>query len=379
MARARPHHVILVGGGHTHALTLAALARRPEPDLRVTLISESRFTPYSGMLPGHVAGFYEYRDMHIDLQALAARAGASFLCGRVRGVDATRNEVSVEGAGPTGYDTLSINVGATPDVSGIEGAAQRALLVKPIAGFLERLEPTLAAAERAGGPRRFAVVGAGPAGIELACALRTRLDAVAARCGAEPSRFAVTLAGDGLAPSLNERARRLAAAALRRRGVAVETSFRAVAISPDGVRAADGRFIPAQAMLVASAARAPAWLAASGLPCGEDGSLRTSRTLQVVGFDGVFAVGDCARIEGHAREKAGVFAVRQAPTLTANLVARATGAPMRSHRPQSAFLTLLSTGDGRAIAARGGWFAAEGALAWRWKDRIDRRFMAQFA
>ena len=379
MSPDRLHHVVLVGGGHTHALTLAALARRPRPGMRVTLISERRLAPYSGMLPGHVAGLYVHRDMHIDLPALAARAGATFLCDRVRSVDPARREVAVQDAPSIGYDTLSINVGVTPDVSDIAGAREHAILVKPIAGFLERLEMTLAAVEQGSGPRRFAVVGAGPAGIELACALRTRLNALAARSGVAASSFAVTLVGEDLAPTLNGRARRLVAAALSRRGVAVASSFRAVAIMPEGVRAADGRFVEADATLVSTAARAPVWLAASGLPCAEDGSLRTGTTLQVMGRDEIFAVGDCARIEGHARQKAGVFAVRQAPTLLANLAARAVGAPMRTYRPQAAFLTLLSTGDGRAIAARGRWFAAEGALAWRWKDWIDRSFMAQFA
>ncbi len=100
-------------------------------------------------------------------------------------------------------------------------------------------------------------------------------------------------------------------------------------------------------------------------------------TLQAVDHPWIFAVGDVATIDGEARPKSGVFAVRMAKPLVDNLRASFAGRPLRMYRPQSHHLGLLGTGDGRAVASRR-WLAGHSAFFWRLKDRIDRRFMAKF-
>jgi len=89
----------------------------------------------------------------------------------------------------------------------------------------------------------------------------------------------------------------------------------------------------------------------------------------------VLAAGDCAALDEPVA-KAGVIAVRQGPVLAANLLALATGAPLRGFAPPRRWLLLIGTGDARALAVRGR-LAAEGAWAWRWKQRIDRAFVAR--
>lgn len=75
--------------------------------------------------------------------------------------------------------------------------------------------------------------------------------------------------------------------------------------------------------------------------------------------------------------KAGVYAVREGPILWGNMARMLDGRPLRPYRPQSRFLRLLNTGDGRAIGEYRG-FTFEGRWCWRLKDAIDRRFMDQF-
>jgi pyridine nucleotide-disulfide oxidoreductase family protein len=369
------HRLVLVGGGHTHVQVMRALAERPEPGLSVTLVTDRAMTPYSGMLPGHVAGFYARDEMHIDLVRLARVTGTALVEAPAIGLDRKGKRLFARNAAPIPYDTLSLNVGITPDLSGIAGAERFGIAVKPIGGFLARLEGLLAQAGRPDGARRIVIVGGGPAGVELAFALRTRL----ADAPAEGRPFWIGIvSAEGVAPSLNAGVRRRIRAALVRRRIAVVEGFRAVEVNGEGVRAADGRFIAADAVLISTAARAPSWLSETDLPLAADGSVKTARTLAVIDDDSVFAVGDCAVVVDDPRAKAGVFAVRQGPPLTDNLRRRVAGQAPLPHAAQRAYLAILMTGDGSAIAGRGAWLAFEGRWVWRWKDWIDRRFMARF-
>lgn len=370
------HRLLLIGGGHAHVQVLRALAERPEPGLSVTLATDRLLTPYSGMLPGHVAGFYSRADMHIDLARLSSVCGVTLIPSAATAIDRNARQVMFQDGGVADYDTLSLNIGVTPDLSGIVGAERHAVAVKPISGFLDRLDALLAEAEQPDGPRRFLLVGGGAAGVELALAITARLKAF------NPSGrpFWVGLASGGdLVATLNAGVRRRVRAALARHDVTVLDGFRAAEVTADGVRAQDGRFTQADAVLISTDARAPSWLQNTGLPVDPAGFLLTNRDLACIDDPAIFAVGDCGTVAEDPRPKAGVFAVRQGPALTENLRRRARGAPLAPHQPDRKFLTILMTGDGAAIAGRGDWFALEGKWVWRWKDWIDRRFMRRFS
>lgn len=127
---------------------------------------------------------------------------------------------------------------------------------------------------------------------------------------------------------------------------------------------------------VTSAGGAP-WLRDTGLALDADGFINVTDTLQTVTDPNVFAAGDIACMINYKLEKAGVFAVRQGPPLTANLRRAVEGVPLREYHPQSRWLALISTGDKYAVASRG-WLGFAGSIVWQWKDWIDRRFMAKF-
>ena len=369
------HRLVLVGGGHTHVQVIRALAERPEPGVAVTLVTDRLLTPYSGMLPGHVAGLYGHDQMHIDLARLAGVSGARLVTSAGAGIDRARRVLFTGDGSSVPYDTLSLNVGVTPDLSGIVGAGRHGIPVKPIGEFLASLEELLAAAAGPDGPRRVVLVGGGAAGVELALALHARLGRLDPR--GQPFRIAIAT-GNGLVSTLNPGVRQRVRSALARHGVEVHDDFRVVEIDGAGVRARDGRFLPADAVLVSTAARAPAWLAGTGLATDAGGFVLTTPQLTSIGDPAVFAVGDCATPSGDPMPKAGVFAVRQGAALTMNLRRRARGEALVPHRQSKTYLTILMTGDGSAIAGRGGWFAVEGRWVWRWKDWIDQRFMKRF-
>lgn len=368
-------HLVLVGGGHAHALVLRALIDEPEPGIAVTLIAPERHSPYSGMLPGHIAGLYAREEMHIDLARLTQRLGARFVEDKAVAFDAAARKVTLAGGEVLGFDVLSIDIGITPDIAAIKGAREHALAVKPIGDLLEKIDRLIASARTPEGPKRFAVVGGGAAGICLAFALAARLRADGRdRHGYD---FLVVTAGD-LLPEVNTLARRLVKRSLAGRGIALRTHARVRAVTGDGLVLEDGEAVAADAVLVTSHAMAPPVLANGDLARDEHGFLAIDETLRVIGQDAVFAAGDCATMIDHPRPKAGVFAVRQGAPLAANLRAALRGEPLRGYVPQRDWLMLIASADGRAVASRGAYFAYGGRLAWWLKDRIDQRFMKLF-
>ncbi len=377
MATAGEGGIILVGGGHAHVLALLDLAAAGLGS-RVTLVSPTRLTPYSGMLPGHIAGFYSHADIHIDLDVLCRRVGAMRREAAVVGLDRPAGAVLLGDGGRLPYRIASIDVGIEPDMSAIAGAGAHAVPVKPIAGLLPRIEALRAAILARTSSTRVIVVGGGAAGVEIALALQVRLRADLVAAGGAGRSVAVALvAGSGLVPTLASGARRMAAAALRAAGVDVVEGRRAVRVDADHVELDDGSRLAGDFVVFSTTARAPGWLATLGLPVRPDGSLVVGPTLQSPGDPAVFAAGDCSWMAHAPREKAGVFAVRQGPALAANIAAAWQGTPLRPFQPQERILVLLSTANGRAIAARGA-LAFEGRAAWWLKDWIDRRFMARF-
>ena len=130
--------LVLVGGGHSHVGVLRMFAMAPEPGLRITLVCTDVDTPYSGMLPGYVAGHYAFDEVHIDLGRLAAFAGARMIRGTVTGIDRAERRVVLRDRPALPYDLVSINTGSTPDVLGVPGAEANVVPVKPIGRFDRR-------------------------------------------------------------------------------------------------------------------------------------------------------------------------------------------------------------------------------------------------
>jgi selenide, water dikinase len=360
--------LVLVGGGHAHVHVLKRFGMRPPPGVRVTLIARDVETPYSGMLPGYVAGHYSFDECHIDLMRLARFAKARLIHDEAAGLDRARREVLCRDHPPIRYDIVSLDIGITPRRDEIPGAAEHTVPVKPIDRFAARWEALLERAERYG-RLRLAVVGGGAGGVELALAARHRLAGLLSR---PPEMTLVTK--DALLASHNPRVRAKFARICAERGIRVVTGNPVVRVEPGSLIVAAGDAIPFdEALWVTEAAAAP-WLVDTGLALDPDGFIETGEDLRSPNDAAVFAAGDTAAMRGHRRDKAGVYAVRAGPPLADNLRRALAAKPLKRAVPQRRALALIGTGDGRAIASRGEW-AAEGRLPWRLKQWIDRRWM----
>lgn len=360
--------LVLIGGGHAHALVLRAWGMKPVPGARLTVIHPGPTAAYSGMLPGHVAGHYTRDDLDIDVVRLARFAGARLVSGAAQGLDRQAKVVHVPGSAPIPYDICSIDIGVTAEMPSLPGFAAHGVPAKPLDGFAERWEQFVRDVAEGRAEPKVALIGAGVAGIELALAMQHRLEGL----GLEPS--VTVLEADRALPGVSGSVRAVLFEAVRKAGVALREGVRVAEITAQGVTL-EGEARPLRADFVtgAAGARPHGWLSRIGLE-HQDGYPVVDATLRAVSDPSIYLAGDCAHMGFAPRPKAGVYAVRQAPVLGWNLRADLTGRSRRKYQPQKDFLKLISLGGKLAVADWNG-FGPSGPALWRWKDRIDRAFM----
>jgi selenide, water dikinase len=352
---------------------------RPIPGVRLTLITREVHTPYSGMLPGLIAGHYGFDDAHIDTGPLARFAGARLYQDEAVELDLAGRRVICRSRPPVSYDLLSLNIGSTPNTAGVPGASEHAIPVKPIDGFLRRFEALQARVLARKGQSAVALVGAGAGGVELLLAVEHRLRHAVRRAGFDGGGLSfVLVSGDAnILPSFPAAFRARFHATLATRGIAVVTGAAVTAVEPGQLMLAGYGPLAADEILWTTEAAPARWLAKAGLPLDARGFLRVDQTLRVTGHDDVFAAGDTIAFSGRELPKSGVYAVRAGPALADNIRRTLTGRSLRQFRPQREALYLVSTGERYAVGTRNG-LVVEGAWVWRWKDWIDRRFMRKF-
>ncbi|WP_116133684.1 selenide, water dikinase SelD [Tropicimonas sp. IMCC34043] len=362
--------LVLVGGGHSHALLLRMWGMNPLPGVRLTLMNPGPTAPYSGMLPGHIAGHYRLEQLDIDLVRLARFAGARFVPAPVFGIDLQRKLVRAQGWPEIRYDVVSIDVGITTSLPDLPGFVAHAVAAKPLDRFVAAWEDWLARLTSGTVAPQINIIGAGVAGVELALAMQHR---VAAR-GVRPEITLLDAAEalGAVAPGTRTRLR----AMLTRRGIGLIEHCALREVTAEGVVLDDGRLIPSSFVLGAAGARPHDWIGRLGLDSHE-GYICVDEHLRSTSDPAVFASGDCAHLGFAPRPKAGVYAVRAAPILFANLRAELAGTRPRRFRPQKDYLKLISLGGKSALADKGGRSLSLPGL-WLWKDRIDRRFMDKF-
>ncbi|TYB91012.1 selenide, water dikinase SelD [Oceaniovalibus sp. ACAM 378] len=366
--------LVLIGGGHAHALVLRAWGMAPLAGVRLSVINPGPTAPYTGMLPGFVAGHYNRSELDIDLVRLARFAGARLILGSATGIDIGRGEITLNDRPPVPYDVASFDIGIHSAMPDLPGFANYGIPAKPLGRFAESWQDhlELVADTPALADAGLAVIGGGVAGIELSMAMAHGTRQAAGRVGpvhVVETKDAMIGLGKGAARALRQR--------LADMGITLLEQTAVAGLEPDGVRLADGRHVPSAFTVGAAGARPYRWLEQTGLPL-HNGFLRVGETLQIQGADNLFAVGDCAHMDHAPRPKAGVFAVRQAPILLNNLCAALGAGKMQPYRPQRDYLKLISLGRRAAVADKFG-LRLEGEFLWRWKDRIDRTFMFRLA
>ena len=431
--------IILVGAGHTHALFLQSLietplielpvveqplvqkpvghqpcSHNPFQNIEILLISPLPLAPYSGMIPGWLAGEYDFNETAIDFEMLCKRVGARWVQAEMLGLEPDAQIIHLSNQENLSYDYLSINIGSTlrpPEI-----LAANVLALRPLWTLQQRYDATLEAwvKDRSLAPLTVTTVGAGAAGVESLLCILQRLRAL------RPDRVVKgRLIGrsEDILPGFSARAKRLAKQALADAQVTLElnadwknslavnqnranvnesgsTALSSDALNHDELNHGESsrnessrnelntHELSSDLVIWATGAQAHGWQLdpdkRSTLQVSSDGFIQVDETLRSVSHPNIFATGDCADLPNTV-PKAGVYAVRMAGTLITNLrvAINLQTELFKPFKTKPYALALLNTGDGRAIAS---WrtFGFSGKLVWVLKDRIDRRFINKF-
>ncbi|WP_448267333.1 FAD-dependent oxidoreductase [Nostoc sp. DSM 114159] len=383
-------NLVLIGGGHSHAIVIKMFGIKPSTGVRLILITTASETAYSGMLPGHIAGFYSHNECHIDLQPLANFAQVQLYIDTVVALDLKNNKVLCDNGLAVDFDVLSIDIGSTPAILSVSGAAEYAIAAKPVSQLLEHwYELIEAVGKNPQEPIRIAIVGGGAGGVELALSMQSRLHRILDETQQPIQNLEIHLfqRGQELMPNYHQSVRHQLQQILTDRGIKLHLGETVCKIAPKTqneakevfeIKCEAGLTVECNKIFWVTQASAPEWLKNAGLGTDEQGFILVEDTLQSQTHPQVFASGDIATMVNHPRPKAGVFAVRQGKPLFENLQRILLGKPLKPYKPQKQYLSLIGTGDKRAIATRGTFTLPPHKLLWHYKDWIDRRFMERF-
>ena len=370
ISQTQPKNVVLIGGGHAHALVLHAWTKAPI-DANVTVINPAPTAPYTGMLPGFIAGHYKREELDYDLVRLAELAGAHLVLGKATDIEREAKTITVDGDSTLPYDVCSINIGITSAIPTLPGFEEHGVPAKPLGLLATKWTEFVDAWENRNTQQpRIVVIGGGVGGCELAMAMSFRLR----QQRHDPAITVIdrTHILDGTSDITRTQLRK----ELLDVDVDIRENTEVELVGEDHVvvSANDTReTIPADFVVGAAGAYPFPWLSNLGLAT-TNGFLDVRETLQTTVDPTVFAAGDCAHLAYNPRPKAGVFAVREAPYLAKNIQALLTGGHLDEYDPQVDYLKLISLGRKSAGADKFGRFN-KGPQMWRLKDRIDRKFM----
>ncbi len=362
--------LVFVGGGHSHALVLRKWAMNPLPGVRITLISPQAMTPYSGMLPGLIAGHYSFAETHIDLVKLSLWANIRFIQDSVTAIDAENNTLQLKNRPAIEFDVVSIDIGSTPTQS-IAGSDEFTTPVKPISHFYQRWKLIQAQSQQRK-IKSLAVVGGGAGSVEVIMAIAFKLQQ--SNCSIQ---YHLVTAADDLLSTYNLPVIKRVKQQLKKYHIDLHTSTRVEKLSQGMIHCQSAAPILVDEIIWCTQAAGSTWLQQSQLDCDDAGFIKVRQTLQTLDYDHIFATGDIANMVANPRPKAGVYAVRQAETLFHNLRALLLHKPLLEYKPQDGFLSLLALGEKQATGAKS-LFSFSGSWVWRWKDSIDVKFMNQF-
>jgi len=363
-------HLVIVGGGHAHMMTLANINAFVEKGHRVTVIGPSEHHYYSGMGPGMLGGTYSPSDIRFATKHVVEKQGGVFVLGKAVLVRPDERQIELESGETVPYDVVSFNVGSFVPRLNLSEDFENIYPVKPI----ERLMEAQARIRDLASQRSITIgiIGGGPSSVEIA----GNIWQLTSGYGVNQPRIKI-FAGSRLMAKYPEAVRSRIEKALKHHGVDIYTNGFVQTIEPDGIILESGERYDLDIIFLAVGVKPNAIFERSGIPTGPDGGMLVNSYLQSTAYPEMFGGGDCIYFQDQPLDKVGVFAVRQNPVLYNNLMAALEGEPLQVFSPGGDYLLIFNMGGGKGVL-RKKWLTFDGRLAFIIKDYIDRKFMKKF-
>ena len=363
-------HLVLIGGGHAHMVTLAKLHTYIERGHRVTVIGPSDHHYYSGMGPGMLGKTYSPDDIRFKTRHVVEKQGGTFIRDKAVGIRAGEKKVELASGATVDYDVISFNAGSHVPRLDLPEDARDVYAVKPIERLMAAQARILALAAQ----KRITIgiLGGGPSSAEVAGNIWQLTRHIR---GHAP--VVKIFAGRRFMARFPDKVSARIHRVLTQRGIEINTDGYVKSIRTGVVTLASGKSHALDFIFLAMGVQPNPIFKTSALATGPDGGLRVNEFLQSVDHPEMFGGGDCIYFEKQPLDKVGVYAVRQNPVLYHNLMAALEDAPLQSFDPGGDYLLIFNLGGGIGVL-RKRWLLMEGKLAFKIKDYIDRKFMKEF-
>ena len=362
-------HLVLVGGGHAHMVTLANIHALVERGHRVTVIGPSEHHYYSGMGPGMLGGTYAPSEIRFATRHVVEKEGGTFVLGKAVRVHPDEKRIELESGETVSYDLVSFNVGSYVPRLNLPEPAENIYPVKPIEKLMEARARIKDLVSRK--PITIGILGGGPSSAEIA----GNVWQLTSGQGKHRARVRV-FAGKGLMARFPQAVRRRIEHTLERRGIEIHPGY-AQTVEPDGVVLESGERYDLDFIFLALGVRPNALFEQSGIPTGPEGGLPVNAYLQSIAHPDMFGGGDCIHFQDQPLDKVGVYAVRQNPVLYHNLLSALEGGPLEPFSPGGDYLLIFNIGGGKGVLRKKG-ITFDGRLAFSIKNHIDKKFMKRF-
>ncbi|THB74068.1 MAG: pyridine nucleotide-disulfide oxidoreductase [Desulfobulbaceae bacterium] len=364
-------HLVMIGGGHAHMVTLANLNTFITNGFNVTVIQPSDYHYYSGMGPGMLGGTYHPDDIRFATRKVVEQAGGTFVRAKAESIDPVNQTVSVTSSDePIPYDVLSCNAGSFVPQDQFAEASDNIYTAKPIEALLEARNKIIELSQKQ--PVEVAVVGGGPSAVEVAGNVQQL-----AEHDCQQSVNVRLFGGKKIMSKIAPRIGELCEKYLAGRGVDIVCGSYVERIEGTQITLENGNEYHADIIFHCVGVVPSRIFLESGLATGPDGGLLVNEYLQSVDHPNIFGGGDCIYFEPGGLDKVGVYAVRQNPVLYQNLMASLEGTELHPFSPGGKYLLIYNLGNGEGVFSK--YFVTFGGkMAFTIKDYIDRKFIKEF-
>ncbi|MGH7728980.1 MAG: NAD(P)/FAD-dependent oxidoreductase [Vulcanimicrobiaceae bacterium] len=374
--------IVIVGGGFAGMATARGLERILQPqEAAITVVSSENYTLFTPMLPEIGSGTLEARHVVTPIRAELRRA--EFVLGNVCAIDLKARSLALEhpvvhSRSTLAFDQLVLALGSVVSTFGLPGISERSFPYKTLEDaealrnhVIAMLEVAAVTSDRKERARLLTLVfvGGGFTGVEAAGEMSDLFRSTLRyypTIAASDVRIVLVEGGPTLLPDLQAGMGAYSERSLRKRGIEVQTSRMVSGADERGIRFREGPPIETATIVWSAGVRPSPAVAALGIETGRGGAVVTNPDFSLPGYEGLWAIGDCAAIpspSGAPYPATAQHAIREGPVLARNIAARLRGQATEPFRYETIGM-MASLGARRGVAGLRGRFLLTGFPAW---------------